>query len=46
MEKDEFNRRKAAIRHLLSEYPHQDILNLHEFLGVDGCTNMTVDDVS
>ena len=41
-----FNRRKAAIRHLLSEYPHQDILDLYDFLQVQTCCRMTVDDVS
>ena len=41
-----FNRRKAAIRHSLSEFPHQDILDLHAFLQVDNCSRMTADDAS
>ena len=41
-----FNRRKATIRHLLSELPHEDIIGLYKFLDVGQKPRMDSDDVS
>ena len=40
-----FNRRKAALRHLLSEYDHNDIAKIYKCARF-GDIKLTVDDVS